>query len=110
MKLIVGDGAAVTCTATVSETFPPGPEQLIVNELEFDNGPWVLDPLRLRLPDHEPEALHEVVSVLDQLSVTLSPSSTLALEALSERVGAGLVTATFTVAESEPPGPVQLSV
>jgi hypothetical protein len=65
-------------------------------------------PLTGSVPDHAPEAVHEVASVEDQLSVVLPPLATLAAPALSETFGAGAPD-TVTVADcaAAPPAPVQ---
>ena len=104
-------GAGVTLTVTLSLALPPSPLQLSVNVLLPVNGPTVRDPEVLLPPDQAPEALQPSAFVVDQVSVTLSPSSTVVLEALSATVGAaGSVTWMETLSLRVPPGPVQVNV
>lgn len=55
------------------------------------------DPLVALLPDHPPEAVHVVASVLDQLRVELAPLATLLGLALNVIVGAAALTVTAAV-------------
>ena len=67
-------------------------------------------PLVAWLPDHAPEAVHEVALVEDQLKVEPLPPVTLDGFALIETVGDGGLAATVTVADwlAVPPAPVQV--
>jgi hypothetical protein len=62
-------------------------------------------------PVHPPEAVHEAVSVLTQLSDTLPPGRVVLGFAINATVGgsADPATATVTVCEALPPDPAQLS-
>ena len=71
-------------------------------------GPTTSEPLLPRAPLQPPEAVHPVVSVDDQRSVTELPGSISVAEALKLIVGASLVTVTVTVAELFPPAPLQV--
>jgi hypothetical protein len=53
-------------------------------------------PLVALLPDHPPEALHEVALAADHLSVELPPRATVLGLALKATVGAGNATDTVT--------------
>jgi hypothetical protein len=63
-------------------------------------------------PFHPPDAVHEAVSVLVQLSETLPPGCVRLGLAVSETVGgcAEPATVTVTVCESVPPAPLQVNV
>jgi hypothetical protein len=104
-------GAAVTSTVTESDTLPPGPVQLRTNVLVLFSAPLEADPDRDLLPDQALLALQAVALLLDQFSVTGSPSTTEFAEAFSVTVGAcGWVTCTLTESLRLPPGPVQVRV
>jgi hypothetical protein len=64
------------------------------------------------LPVHPPDAVHELVSVLLQLRVTLPPDGVALRLVIKDTVGgcAEPPTTTVTVREALPPGPVQLIV
>jgi hypothetical protein len=88
--------------------FPPSPLQFNANVLVLVRGPTVLVPDVFLPPDQAPEAVQVSAFALDQLSVTLSPSSIFVRDAFNETVGAsGSVTCTFTLALRVPPGPLQ---
>ena len=61
------------------------------------------------MPDHAPEAVHDVALVEVQVSVELPPLETLVGLALIDTVGAG-VTVTVADCVAEPPPPTQVSV
>jgi hypothetical protein len=100
-------GAGFTTTVTASLTLPLAPLQARPKVVVAESGPTELAPDVLREPLQPPDAEQVLASEEDQLRVTLSPSSTVVLEALSERVGGGVLTITFTEAVSVPPGPEQ---
>ena len=62
------------------------------------------------LPDHAPEALHEVAFAADQVSVELPPRTTVLGFALRPTVGAGEATDTVADCVACPPKPVQVNV
>ena len=73
-------------------------------------GPVDCEPLTLLLPDHAPEALHEVALVDDHVNVALPP---LVIElglAARATVGVGGVTETVADCDALPPVPVQARV
>ncbi len=69
-------------------------------------------PLAALVPDQAPEAVHDVASVEDQVSVELAPLVTEAGFAVKVTVGAGVAAVTVTVADFAvlPPVPVQVRV
>jgi hypothetical protein len=68
------------------------------------------EPLTGSLPDHAPEALHEVALVEDQLSVAALPLVSVLGLAPSVSVGVGEVTVTVADCAALPPVPVQVRV
>ena len=72
-------------------------------------GPVDCEPFGLLLPDHAPDALHEVVLALVQVSVDALPDSTVGGEARSVAVGPSPLTVTVVLCVEEPPGPVQVN-
>ena len=76
-----------------------------------ERAPVLCVPLVALVPLQPPEAVQEVVFVLDQVSVAEPPEVTEAGEAVRVTVGCGgWMTATDTEFDAEPPGPVQVSV
>ena len=94
-------------TVTVLLALPPAPLQLSVNPVDAVIGGVVSDPLVGRPPAQPPEAVQVVALVVVQLSVELSPLSTLAGFAVSVIVGAARIV-TVTVLVALPPAPVHL--
>jgi hypothetical protein len=77
---------------------------------ELASEPVETEPLRPRLPDQAPDAVHEVALLLDQLRVLLAPLVTEVGFALSVNVGEDAVlTVIVTLRVAVPPAPVQLS-
>jgi hypothetical protein len=74
------------------------------------SAPVDIEPLTGSLPDHAPEAVHEVALVEDQVSVVALPLATVLGLALSVSVGAGDVTVTVADCAALPPAPVQVKV
>jgi hypothetical protein len=108
-KLTVGAGAF---TETVADcvALPPVPVQVSEYVVLAVRAPVDCDPLTALVPDHAPEALHEVALVDDQVRVELAPLVTvlgLALR-LTVAVGFGL---TVTVVDwmALPPAPLQVN-
>ena len=60
------------------------------------------------MPDHAPDAVHEVALVADQVSTELLPLATVLGLAARLTVGAGDVTETVADCDALPPAPVQL--
>jgi hypothetical protein len=75
-----------------------------------DSAPVDRDPLTGTLPDHAPEALHEVALVADQVKVAPLPLITELGLALKVIVGAGDFTDTVADCAALPPAPVQVNV
>jgi hypothetical protein len=95
----VGSGI-VTVTLADCEALPPLPLQVRVKVESALSAPLDAEPFRGSLPDHEPEAAHDVAWVDDQLSVVLFPLTMVLGAALKVTVGAGEVPwATDTVAD-----------
>lgn len=104
-------GVGVTVMVTVSFALPPSPLQFSVYVLVLVSAPVLALPDVLRLPDQAPEAVQASALALDQLRLTLSPSSILVLEAFKVTLGsAGWLTCTFTLSLRVPPGPEQVRV
>ena len=74
------------------------------------SAPVDCEPLVALVPDQEPDAVHEVASVEDQLSVELAPLAMVAGFALRLTVGAGGVTDTVTDCFALPPVPLHSNV
>ena len=105
----VGSGA-VTVTLADALAVPPGPVQVREKLLLAVSMPVACWPEIALLPDHAPEALHELASVDDQLRVEESPLTTELGLAVNDTVGAGGVTVIVADALAVPPSPVQAMV
>jgi hypothetical protein len=68
------------------------------------------EPVTALVPDHAPEAVHEVALVADHVNVELAPLATVPGLAVRVMVGVGAVTETVTDCVAVPPLPVQLNV
>jgi len=105
----LGGGGSVSGTVTVAEALalPPEPVQVRENAPELVSVPLDSLPEIALLPDHAPEARHEVASVDDQVSMEDSPLASDTGLADSDTVG---MRSTVTVVEALalPPGPVQV--
>jgi hypothetical protein len=113
-KVTVGaTGAAVTVTVAELLLEPPSPVHNSVNILlAAVSTAEVAVPAVARLPDHAPEAVQPVVSVLDQVSIVVPLGATFVGLAVMDTVGAagvGAVTVTETDPSSDPPSPEQVS-
>jgi hypothetical protein len=73
------------------------------------SAPVVCEPLTGMLPDHAPEAAHEIALVADQVNVELPPLATVLGLTAKVTVGAGEVTETVADCAALPPVPVQVS-
>jgi hypothetical protein len=98
-------GAAVTVIVTLRCALPPGPLQESVAVVFEVRGPSESLPDVAFAPLQPPEAVQDVASVLDQVSVTLSPLVTLLTFELSVTVG-GVSTGEVGGSASLPPQPV----
>ena len=67
---------SMTSTVTDLVVVPPAPLQLSVYVLLAIRWPVLTDPAVPRVPDHAPNAVHAVASVLVHVSVELVPYST----------------------------------
>lgn len=81
-------GAASTTTVTDRVAVPPGPVQDKVKVLVTVKASLDCDPAVVLLPDHAPEAAHELALVDDQVSVDMPPLVTVVGLALSVTAGA----------------------
>jgi hypothetical protein len=79
---------AVTVTDAVLLADPPAPEQLSVYNESALSGPTASVPEVAFVPVQEPDAVHEVASVDDQVSVAVEPEATDAALAAKLTVGA----------------------
>jgi hypothetical protein len=68
------------------------------------------EPLAVLVPDHAPEAVHEVAFVDDQLNVDPLPLVTVLGPVVKFTIGAGAVTETVADCIALPPVPVQVKV
>jgi hypothetical protein len=68
------------------------------------------EPLTALVPDHAPDAVHEVALVADHVNVELAPLAIVLGLAAKVMLGAGAVTVTVTDCVAVPPLPVQLKV
>jgi len=73
------------------------------------SAPVDCEPLLARLPDHAPEAMHEVALAVDQFNVELPPLATALGLALNDTVGGTAATVTMTDCVAHPPSPWQAS-
>jgi hypothetical protein len=86
---------------------PPDPVQARANVLVLVNAPVDWLPEVTLAPDQPPEAMQEVASVEDQVSVENPPLAIDVGFAASDTVGTGGDTVTVADALAVPPGPVQ---
>ena len=85
-------------TVTLSEAVPPRPVHSSVKVVDAVSGPEVSEPDTSIAPLQPPDAWHESVLVLDQVSVVVPPDATCIGSASSVTVGAGVL---------PPPPPLQ---
>jgi hypothetical protein len=109
-----GGGTGFTETFMCCVTLPPAPVQVSVKVLLFVRFEIDSVPLVFFVPVHALLALHEVASVLDQMSVMEPPEVMVDVLTLNERVGAGVgggvvFTVRVTLFVTFPPAPVQVS-
>jgi hypothetical protein len=73
-----GAGVGADVTVTVAELFaePPVPEQVSVKVVFAVRFPVLCEPDAAFVPDHPPEAVHELALVEDQVSVDALPEMT----------------------------------
>ena len=100
--------AAATVTVADCEAVPPVPVQVTMNWVVALNAGVLVEPLTGSEPLQPPEAVQEVALVEVQVNVELLPLATVL--GLAERVTAGAVVFTETVADWDalPPLPVQV--
>jgi len=99
---------AVTVTVTDALAVPPDPVQARANVLVLVNAPVDWLPEVALAPDQAPEAVQEVASVEDQVSVEDPPLAIDVGFAASDTVGTGGNTVTVADALALPPEPVQV--
>ena len=103
-------GAGATVTITDSHALPPGPSHCSVKLVVPVSAPVEREPLGGRSPLQPSSAVQPVAWVESQVSVAEPPSSTVNGLAASVITGnCGTATATVTVLDTEPPGPLQSS-
>jgi hypothetical protein len=92
-----GGGNSSTVTVTDWVVLVPAPLQTKINVLVSTSGPTTSVPDVPLVPDHAPDAVHELASVDDQVSVVVPLRLTLIGSAVRETVGdAGGATVTVT--------------
>lgn len=96
-RVMVGTGA-VTDTATDALDEPPAPMQAMVNVLSSLSEPVVTEPATACVPDHAPDAVHDVAFVLAHVSVELAALATVVGLAEIDTTGAGGTQHTITEA------------
>jgi hypothetical protein len=74
-----------------------------------ESAPVDCEPLTVLVPDHAPEAVHEVAFVDDQANVDAAPLLTVLGAAEKLTLGAGADTETVAACVALPPVPVQVS-
>lgn len=109
LKDTVGAGLE-TVTVAVCAPVPPGPVQVSVKAWSLVRLPVDAEPLVASVPLQPPEAVQEVASVEDQVSIALAPLVTVLGFALRVTVGTGWITDTVADCEALPPGPVHVRV
>jgi hypothetical protein len=108
LKLTVGAGV-VTDTVADCVALPPALVQVNTYVALAVSAPVDWEPLMGFAPDHEPEAVHAVALVADQLSVALPPLVTLLGPTLKLTVGVDALIETVADCVALPPGPEQVS-
>jgi hypothetical protein len=103
-----GVGGAIV-TFAVAAAVPPRPVQVNVNADALVIEVLISLPLVFLAPDQLPEAVQLVALVDDHVSVAPPPLITVVGLAVMVTVGGG-ATATFAVAATTPPAPLQVSV
>lgn len=101
--------ATRTPTDTVDNALPPAPVHERLKVASFDNGPMLCVPDVARLPDHAPDAVHDVVLALDQVRELTPLRSTQLGAAANVIVGVAAATVTATLRLPVPPAPVHAS-
>jgi hypothetical protein len=110
LRLTVALGCALTVTVADCAALPPAPLQVKVYVALAVRAPVDCEPLTGLLPDHAPEAEHEVALLADQFNVALPPLAIALGPTLRMTLGAGDFTVTTAVCAALPPGPVQVNV
>jgi hypothetical protein len=105
-KLTVGAGA-LTDTVADCAALPAAPVQVSLKVELARSAPVDCDPFKAFLPDHAPDAVHEVAFSDDQVKVELAPVTMLLglAERATEAVGLAL-TVTVTDCAALPPAPL----
>jgi hypothetical protein len=110
LRLTVAVGFGLTVTVVDCAAVPPLPVQVSAYVVLAVSAPVDCDPLVGMLPDHPPEAVHDVAFAADQASVELLPLITELGFALRLTVGVGDFTDTVADCAALPPAPVQVNV
>ncbi len=109
VKVMVGANPE-TVTLTNWVAAPPVPLQVNSYSVVLESTPVDQVPLVATAPCQPPEEMQEVAFSELQLKVDMPPSATVVGEAVSVTVGACEVTTICADCETDPPGPVQVSV
>ena len=110
LNVTVAVAWGLTVTVVDWTAVPPAPAQVNTYVAFADRGPVGCDPVSALVPDHAPEAVHEVASTDDQDRTDALPLAMLLGEALSFTVGGVALTDTVADCAALPPGPVQVNV
>jgi hypothetical protein len=111
VMVTVGLGAMMTLADAAP--VPPGPVHVSVYAVPMVMVAWSCVPLVARDPDHAPEAVQAVASVVDQVSVAAAPLATRSGSGVRVTTGGAAACAIATLADAAavpPPTPLQLSV
>ena len=92
VEIVFGEGDIEEVTVTVADWFaePPVPEQVSIKVVFAVRFPVLCEPETGSVPDHPPDAVHEVTFVEDQVSVEELPEVTETGLAVRLTVGAGV--------------------
>ena len=102
-------GVALTDTVADWAAVPPFPVQVSVKVALAVSAPEDCEPLASLVPDHAPEAEHEVAFFASQVSVVEAPEVMVLGLAVSLTDGAEAETVTVADCVAEPPVPVQVT-
>jgi hypothetical protein len=110
LRVTVAVFFGLTVTVVDCTALPPVPLQVNVYVELAERAPVDCEPLMDLLPEHAPEAVHEVAFVADHVRVELLPLITELGLAPNVIVGAGDFTDTLADCAALPPAPVQVRV
>jgi hypothetical protein len=105
---VMAGAAEVTETVVDCVALPPLPVQVSPKVALAVRVPVDCEPLAVLVPDHAPDAVHEVAFVVDQLNVEPLPLVTVLGLAVKLTVGPAAATETVADCIALPPAPVQV--